>query len=139
MASVLLTSLGTAHRYNAPEVNSQEITQISPENLHKCDIWAFGLLVWEILKNGGHYFDQRWIVERSATGASNEVSVETAFDLSLIHEKALAFLREMRSSDSSNGDFVKGALRALLSNTLQMDPVARRSILKEFPIITAWK
>lgn len=131
----------TLRRYNAPEVPRQETTQISPENLHKCDIWAFGLLVWEILKDGGRYFDSRWMADTSiieSVGVPEEIAFEN-FDFSLLRGYAVTFLRQMPNQDSFCGDFAKAALRALLSNTLQIDPVARRSNLKAFPIMTTWK
>ncbi|KAJ5946758.1 hypothetical protein N7454_003597 [Penicillium verhagenii] len=51
--------LGTT-LYNAPEVAFQEDRPIPIEQLHKCDIWAFGLCVWEILADGNSYFQSEW-------------------------------------------------------------------------------
>lgn len=41
--------------YNAPEVLDQKLYPIDRENLQKCDIWAFGLLLWEICIGGAEY------------------------------------------------------------------------------------
>lgn len=46
--------------YNAPEVELQEIFKIEPENLHKCDIWAYGLSIWELFADGARYFHSSW-------------------------------------------------------------------------------
>jgi Protein tyrosine kinase. len=47
-------------RYNAPEVITQRSQPIPEDQLHKCDIWAFGLCVWEILADGHVYFQRAW-------------------------------------------------------------------------------
>lgn len=46
--------------YNAPEVQLQETFGLEPTCLHKCDIWAYGLLVWEIFADGKKYFNRDW-------------------------------------------------------------------------------
>ncbi|KAF2813271.1 kinase-like protein [Mytilinidion resinicola] len=45
---------GTA-LYNAPEVRNQRQAPIPRNMLRKCDIWAFGLLAWEVLLDGEIY------------------------------------------------------------------------------------
>jgi hypothetical protein len=47
-------------RYNAPEVEFQDTNKIEREALHKCDIWAYGLCVWELFADGARYFDSSW-------------------------------------------------------------------------------
>jgi hypothetical protein len=42
-------------RYNAPEVFTQRCKPIQRVEMKKCDIWAFGLLAWEILLHGRSY------------------------------------------------------------------------------------
>jgi serine/threonine protein kinase len=46
--------------YNAPEVFLQDLYGLEPAKLHKCDIWAYGLLVWEIFAEGQKYFKNEW-------------------------------------------------------------------------------
>ncbi|PSR83841.1 hypothetical protein BD289DRAFT_483105 [Coniella lustricola] len=47
--------LGTAV-YNAPEVQHQAANPLSPAELIKSDIWAFGLLVWEACLHGDEFW-----------------------------------------------------------------------------------
>ncbi|KAH8646463.1 hypothetical protein BGZ60DRAFT_570650, partial [Tricladium varicosporioides] len=49
--------------YNAPEVQLQEVFGIEPTLLYKCDIWAYGLLVWEIFADGKLYFSRDWEID----------------------------------------------------------------------------
>ncbi|KAJ4136510.1 hypothetical protein NW768_004125 [Fusarium equiseti] len=41
--------------YNAPEVHTQDEYPIDQQDLVKCDIWAFGLLIWEACLGGDEY------------------------------------------------------------------------------------
>lgn len=139
-------------RYNAPEVRRQETTPIAVKDLHKCDIWAFGLLVWETLKGGEHYFEKRWMADASPSvvavvggdgdgeciGKDIELSFDN-FDLSLLRARSLSFVADSPELFEGSDEFTRGALRALFQNTLQTDPVARRSNLNAFPLMNAWK
>jgi hypothetical protein len=50
----------TACRYNAPEVFMQDQRAIHSSRLQQYDIWAYGLLVWEIFLHGAAYFNPIW-------------------------------------------------------------------------------
>jgi len=140
------------HRYNAPEVRRQETTPIAADDLHKCDIWAFGLLVWETLKGGEHYFEKRWMAEASSSASAIAAAdgdgvcvsndAERSFDnfnLALLRAHALSFVAESPELFEGSDEFARAALRGLFLNTLQTDPVARRSNLNAFPLMNAWK
>ncbi|KAH7263777.1 kinase-like domain-containing protein [Fusarium tricinctum] len=51
-----------ASLYNAPEVRDRH-SYIPADQVIQCESFSYGLLVWEILKNGESYFDPSWIGE----------------------------------------------------------------------------
>lgn len=154
-------STNPSHRYNAPEVAQQKLAPIEWENLHKCDIWAYGLLVWEILANGEIYFKRKWRhdpeLARTAREALSgttmgdsrspttgepteeesiqpeEEGVMGTFDSRFLRNLAIQFANKMTLPM-----FEKGCLRALLRLTLQEDPSARLSDLNSSPIVSVW-
>ncbi|KAF3392848.1 Ankyrin-3 [Penicillium rolfsii] len=143
--------------YNAPEVAEQKDHPIPIEQLHKCDIWAFGLCAWEILADGQLYFQRSWrrnpLYERSSslsislvspTGseAHDEFSIDEDdqhvfgyFDLSHLKTLAIEFVNNMKIPGIG---FEKGFLRPLMDRTLQIDPARRISDLSRLPIIVSW-
>lgn len=60
--------------YNAPEVRSRDAL-IPSDRLPRCEAFSFGLLAWEILKNGESYFDLQWISSQPTTGGSSAIHV----------------------------------------------------------------
>jgi hypothetical protein len=135
-------------RYNAPEVTCQTSREISSEDLPKCDIWAYGLLVWEILKDGTCYFDKSWTTESSHFCSSGYVDRASAdksyenFDKNQLRELAIMTVYEMDGGNRRNlgsHDFAMAGLRGLFGKTLQVEPAARPSDLMAFPIMTSWK
>lgn len=137
---------------------AQENLPIPVEQLHKCDIWAFGLCVWEILANGQLYFKRNWLTDStfhrtpSLTSSSSTLPMESKsqhenqineddqksfdrFDLSQLRGLALNFVDEMIIPGIG---FEKGFLRPLLSGTLQPNPIKRISDLSRMPIIGFW-
>ncbi|KAF4634220.1 hypothetical protein G7Y89_g3891 [Cudoniella acicularis] len=61
---------GTA-LYNAPEVELQDTCKIDRDALHKCDIWAYGLAIWEIFADGARYFDSSWATNPAYTSEAS--------------------------------------------------------------------
>ncbi|KAJ5218351.1 uncharacterized protein N7498_000450 [Penicillium cinerascens] len=149
---------GTA-LYNAPEVAHQRNQPIPADQLHKCDIWAFGLCAWEILADGQVYFQRSWqnnvlydrppsypdswaMVTSPLTSETHNVStgedghyVFGRFDPSHLEHLAVEFVNELKIPGVG---FEKGMLRPLLSRTLQTDPNKRISDLSRLPIIGFW-
>ncbi|KAJ5088075.1 hypothetical protein N7456_011691 [Penicillium angulare] len=150
--------------YNAPEVANQKNQPIPLEQLHKCDIWAFGLCVWEVLADGEIYFKHSWRTnpvyhpppsytsptspvdpephedlpigeENAKTNDNEEDSILGSFDLHHIKTLALEFLNGMRIPGIG---FEKGYLRPLLNGTLCNDPTKRMSDLSCTPVIGFW-
>jgi hypothetical protein len=135
-------------RYNAPEVACQTTKVIASEDLPKCDIWAYGLLVWEILIDGAHYFDKSWTNDPShlcrlgcVEGACVDTSYEN-FDKSQLRELAIKSTKNSYQDASMSEfciSFAMSALRALFRKTLQVEPAVRPSDLMAFPIMKTWK
>jgi ankyrin repeat protein len=148
-----LLEANTPTRYNAPEVADQKDKPIPIEQLHKCDIWAFGLCAWEILANGQLYFQRSWrrnpLYERSSSlstltspTGSHEESIDEDdqhvfghFDLSHLKILAIEFVNNMKIPGIG---FERGFLRPLMDRTLQTDPAKRISDLSRLPIIVSW-
>lgn len=111
----------TCDRYNPPEVTYQTDKPISLDNLPKCDTWAYGLLVWEILKDGDCYFDRGWVKDHDGL----EDSLFEAFDKSELRQYSIRFVNKMCISSPRNIDFDKAALRGIFRHALQMNPADR--------------
>lgn len=129
---------------------------IPADQLQKCDIWAFGLCVWEILADGKVYFQRGWLdnsnYRRSLTHTASPATPTPKthddagssgddqygfgrFDVSHLKSMAIAFLQSMVIPGVG---FEKGFLRPLLNGTLQVDPNQRISDLSRLPIIGFW-
>jgi serine/threonine protein kinase len=55
-----------ASLYGAPEVRHQH-SYIPSDQVIQCESFSYGLLVWEIIKDGENYFDPSWVEEGSDT------------------------------------------------------------------------
>lgn len=129
--------------------------------MHKCDIWAYGLLVWEILADGALYFKHNWRHDRTyakpvintsrsdivpilgSTGSGDSPVARTslkpedelvfgAFDVKHLQSLACDFVNQISYVDVK---FEKGLLRGLFKTTLQLNPSCRPSDLSVLPIM----
>jgi hypothetical protein len=142
-------------------VSRQHHTPIEHEDLHKCDIWSYGLLVWEILADGQIYFKRKWRHDPNfarTTGealsgatlanstspttcdATQEESIEPeeegvmgTFDSKHLRNLAIQHVNTMKLPT-----FEKGCLPPLFKLTLQEDPAQRLSDLNKLPIVAVW-
>ncbi|KAL4902358.1 hypothetical protein BDW74DRAFT_180863 [Aspergillus multicolor] len=152
--SIILTSAS-----EATIVRRQKKQPIPAEQLHKCDIWAFGLGVWEILADGQVYFRRSWRrdptyhrsisfpgplggvecrsdVEREPRSDTTSEPLLGKFDLFHLKEVAKIFLGTLQMPEVG---LETKFLLALFEHTLQVDPAQRLSDLSRLPIVTVWQ
>ena len=96
--------------YNAPEVASQHFKAIPHAELPACDIYSFGLLVWEVFNQGDSYHSCCFPV-------TAEVVPEEGFVEKL--ELSLAY------ADSQTEDQWRSLLTAVFEATLHTEPSRR--------------
>ncbi|RYP44848.1 hypothetical protein DL768_008747 [Monosporascus sp. mg162] len=115
----------TVVRYNAPEVHDQNIFPIDRAAMTQCDIWAFGVLVWELCLQGEDhlsYSKRRWPeIEPQMT--------EQRLNPADVRRYAMA---------SVPGKLDYMLIRATLHRTLQEDPTKRIAHLEDLPLLTEW-
>jgi serine/threonine protein kinase len=146
----------TTSRYNAPEVFMQDQSAIHSSRLHQCDIWAYGLLVWEIFLHGAAYFNPAWrkdpkFAASDALGASSAYISETIqsfvpdenkfevyrhdcfghFDMRFTGELGIAFMEQI--DDPTH--ILKGAQMVnVIKETLAYEPSQRASDMSSLKI-----
>jgi hypothetical protein len=142
-------------------VSRQSHTPIDHENLHKCDIWSYGLLVWEILVDGQIYFKRKWRYDpkfarttREAVSPTSSASLTSPTTCDGDQEESIEPEEEgvMGTFDSKHlmnlaiqyvntlslPTFEKASLPPLFRLTLQEDPAQRRSDLNTLPMVGVW-
>jgi hypothetical protein len=153
-------------RYNPPEVECQDLSPIDPVDLPKCDMWAYGLALWEIFQNGATFFKKSWpdeatnqkirpesLISNTGTVANfppdasesdepileSEENARTLFGR--FDPRHLARLAtEFIGSIKFGGGFVdKAILRKFLHRALQVDPKDRPSKITLGPLMSTWK
>lgn len=156
-------------RYNPPEVECQDISPIDPADLPKCDMWAYGLALWEIFQNGATFFKKSWrdeptnqktwpesLISNSGTAANlpTDGSIASKSDASLLQSEESArtlfgqfdprhlarLATEFIGNIKFGGGFVdKAILRKFLHRALQIDPKDRPSKITLGPLMSTWK
>jgi ankyrin repeat protein/serine/threonine protein kinase len=150
--------------YLPPEALFQKSRPIPLELLHKCDIWAYGLALWEILADGRLYFQESWCLnstflrstalEESFQSAYVETSLPDTGSLEasgLDAERNLLYqfkrfdlkhLSDLAQSFVANicpvSDWRRNFLKPLMKLTLNPEPSKRLSDLTRSPIISDW-
>jgi serine/threonine protein kinase len=154
-------------RYNPPEVKYQVASPIDPVDLPKCDMWAYGLALWEIFLDGASFFRKSWLDDaacvktwpeslQSNAGEMAEVGADTDFlsDVSPMEteesgrtlfgyfdpRRLSGLATEFISSIKFGGGFIdKAILRKFLNRSLQVDPKDRPSKITLGPLMSTWK
>lgn len=171
MAFTLKLKLTRFHtiRYNPPEVNYQDTSPIELVDLLKCDMWAYGLALWEIFQDGATFFKKSWqdetLFARSwpesfLSDADRTIECPDYADSNAISEVAPPEIEESTNThfgrfdprhlsklatefiDSLKfgGGFVdKAILRKFLGRALQVDPNDRPSRITLGPLMSMWK
>lgn len=96
--------------------------------LHKCDVWSFGLLAWEVLLGGDYY--RNHLSQESGSSVSDPSS-------SSFNHRALLPLA-IKSITRTTNPLQKPLLQALFTCTLQVDPIARLSDWNKLAIMSIW-
>ncbi|KAM0252319.1 hypothetical protein ACHAQJ_007812 [Trichoderma viride] len=116
---------GGTFMYNAPEVHDQDIFPIYRAAMPQCDIWAFGLLVWELCLQGEDHVSYS---NRSWPEAEHQMT-DQRLDPADVRRYALA-------SVPGQIDYI--LIRATMHRTLQEDPTNRIAHLEDLPLLTEW-
>jgi hypothetical protein len=114
--------------YNAPEVQNQDTYPIERADLPKCDVWAFGFLVWEACIGGKEYLDYVAEQRQTTQGGGNDDTIKPA-----------ELLRLAKLSIPGANIGAAMFLRITLHKTLQEDPSKRAPSGEGIPLWTQWK
>ena len=123
--------------YNAPEVFNQKCKPIRRAEMKKCDIWAFGLLAWEVLLYGKVYTatlsDSREPLfnENAATYVNSDEVLSSALNTATASTERI----DSRSVD----DIQRAIFKHLFRRTLQSDPDIRIGRLDSLAFMSKWK
>lgn len=158
-----------ATRYNPPEVGNQDVSPISLVDLPKCDMWAYGLALWEIFQDGATFFKKSWLdkalfakswPESLLSDGHRTADLPVGSEIDVVSDvsppktegsESTLFGRfdpqhlsglatEFINSIKFGGGFVdKAILRKFLSRALQVDPKDRPSRITLGPLMSTWK
>ena len=123
--------------------------------VRKCDMWALGLLCWEIHRKGTRYYEDRAIQELLSSAEPQDVSIGTASDgprsanmestkvlcqklrniSAFVAMEACHWVDKVPILDKSWQHFDRILLKGVLKNTLCADPSRRMENVSRLPLI----
>ncbi|CAG7557888.1 unnamed protein product [Fusarium equiseti] len=114
--------------YNAPEVHTQNEYPIDQQDLIRCDIWAFGLLIWESCIEGDEYLGY-------LTKNNLIVTCDDDNQNGINWEYLLGYAKSAVKGRSIGSPMF---LRAALHMTLQVVFTKRATDMRSIPLCTQW-
>ena len=121
---------------NAPEVRNQNLSHrlVDIDAAIRADIFSFGLLLWEILKDGQSYFDTAWLDAARASAQELGAEEQIAFLLTLPCNGLLIRSEEFLAVECLGEEMHEKILRVFHAS-LQDDPLQRQPMLEIWEIL----
>ncbi|KAK8001832.1 hypothetical protein PG991_014054 [Apiospora marii] len=127
--SALVTRPGGTPLLTAPEIRNayaSNSTSFTIDDALRTDVYSFGLLVWEVLKNGDSYFGAAWLA-MSEDDEATSVEVKEDFLRDLEHDALVSLgIEYLRILGLESVLYEK--IKAVFGSTLQYNPSKRSRI-----------
>ena len=143
----------TSYSYNPPEITTRDRIDWNSTDLIKCDVWALGLLCWEIMRGGAPFYEDQSIAalleesglahSQSSLGSlttldSHRSTAEAVLNnLAMIqpHLKVIARQFATNRLRLDVPDFSRRMLTKHLEYTLESNPQLRSGDISSLPLV----
>ena len=113
--------------YNAPEIRARD-SIIASDLLPRCETFSYGLLVWEVLKNGECFFEQNWLSERHWNSIEEKNEAAIKYLDALPKDELLARAECWIGAHSSMSSTTRSTFQAVLKMSLRENPNYRKDM-----------